>query len=115
MAAPRWEVGSVVGDLTVLHVLGTEHAHGRIDWVYRWQCKCGNIERIPQRNMEKGRIDCLTCARLRNRAAAAQSGAPRVLLPSNLPREIPNFLTLPVPATIKTGPERWHRLLYRLL
>lgn len=113
MTEQRFNVGKRVGRLTLLQVLGTERAHGRLDWVYRWQCDCGNIERIPQRNMDKGRVDCLTCSRIRNRNAAAKTAAPIVKLPTQTPEGIPNPALLPVPSSIKTGPERWARVRYR--
>lgn len=113
MAEPRYAVGSKVRKFTCLAILGTEHTTGlRHDWVYQWQCECGNIERIPERNIAR-RKDCLTCSRIRNRRTGLMNQPFTLKSADTLPHHVPNPALLPVPATIKTGPEKWTRTSYR--
>jgi len=101
----RWKQGSTIGQLLVINVLGRQLIRtGKAKmWVYECKCSCGRVEILTQEKLVGGRVNCCECM-ISKRHNRNSSTFLRVI---ELPDEVPNPATLPVPEGIKTGPEKY--------
>ena len=102
---PRWKQGSVIGDLSVIRVVGRQLIRsGKAKmWVYECKCGCGRVELLTQEKLVGGRSNCCQCM-MKSRHSRS---CPTFKRPAELPEHVPNFAVLPVPEGIKTGPEKY--------